>query len=89
VIGSWLLDLAAAAFLNDLDVKNFAGRVLESGVGRWTIAAAIGEAVPVPVLSAAVFERISSRGAPAFADKVLSAMRKQLGGHDEKKKGRS
>jgi 6-phosphogluconate dehydrogenase len=85
VIGSWLLDLTAAAFLNDPDLKNYAGRVSDSGEGRWTIAAAIDEAVPVPVLSAALFERFSSRGAADFADKVLSAMRKQFGGHDEKK----
>lgn len=85
VIGSWLLDLTAASLLDSPDLKNYSGRVSDSGEGRWTIAAAIDEAVPVPVLSAALFERFSSRGDADFADKVLSAMRKQFGGHDEKK----
>jgi len=89
VIGSWLLDLTAAALLNDPGLKNYAGRVSDSGEGRWTIAAAIDEAVPVPVLSAALYERFSSRGGSDFANRVLSAMRKQFGGHDEKKKGRT
>ena len=89
VIGSWLLDLTAASLLNDPGLKNYAGRVSDSGEGRWTIAAAIDEAVPAPVLSAALYERFSSRGDADFANRVLSAMRKQFGGHDEKKKGRS
>jgi 6-phosphogluconate dehydrogenase len=86
VIGSWLLDLTAAAFLDDPDLTSYAGRVSDSGEGRWTIAAAIDQAVPVPVLSGALYERFSSRGGADFADRVLSAMRKQFGGHDEKKK---
>jgi 6-phosphogluconate dehydrogenase len=90
VIGSWLLDLTATSLLNDPGLKNYAGRVSDSGEGRWTIAAAIDEAVPVPVLSAALYERFSSHGGADFANRVLSAMRKQFGGHDEKKKkGRS
>ena len=88
VIGSWLLDLTAAALVNDRDLKDYAGHVSDSGEGRWTIAAAIDEAVPSPVLSAALYERFSSRGDADFANRVLSAMRKQFGGHDEKK-GRS
>jgi len=84
VISSWLLDLTAGALLNGPGLKNYAGRVSDSGEGRWTIAAAIDEAVPVPVLSAALFERFSSRGGADFANRVLSAMRKQFGGHDEK-----
>ncbi len=71
------------------DLKDYAGRVSDSGEGRWTIAAAIDEGVPAPVLSAALYERFSSRGDADFANRVLSAMRKQFGGHDEKKKGRS
>jgi 6-phosphogluconate dehydrogenase len=89
VIGSWLLDLTAAALANDHDLKDYAGRVSDSGEGRWTIAAAIDEAVPTPVLSAALYERFSSRGDADFANRVLSAMRKEFGGHDEKKKGKS
>ena len=89
VIGSWLLDLTAASLVHDAGLKSYAGRVSDSGEGRWTLAAAIDEAVPVPVLSAALFERFSSRGNADFGDRVLSAMRKQFGGHDEKKKGRS
>lgn len=85
VIGSWLLDLTAASLLDNPDLQNYAGHVSDSGEGRWTIAAAVDESVPVPVLSAALFERFSSRGDADFADKVLSAMRKQFGGHDEKK----
>ena len=84
VIGSWLLDLTAGALLADPKLENFAGRVSDSGEGRWTIAAAIDEAVPVPILSAALFERFSSRGEADFADKVLSAMRHGFGGHLEK-----
>jgi len=87
VIGSWLLDLTAASLLESPGLKNFAGRLSDSGEGRWTIAAAVDEAVPAPVLSAALFERFGSRGDADFANRVLSAMRKQFGGHDEKKKG--
>jgi 6-phosphogluconate dehydrogenase len=83
VIGSWLLDLIAIALLNDPDLAAFAGRVSDSGEGRWTIAAAIDESVPAPVLSAALFERFSSRGMAGFADKVLAAMRFEFGGHQE------
>jgi 6-phosphogluconate dehydrogenase len=84
VIGSWLLDLTAAALSSDPDLKNYAGRVTDSGEGRWTIAAAIDEAVPVPVLSAALFERFSSRGDADFANQVLCAMRHGFTGHLEK-----
>lgn len=84
VIGSWLLDLTASALLTDPKLESYAGRVSDSGEGRWTIAAAIEEAVPVPILSAALFERFSSRGEAGFADKVLSAMRHGFGGHVEK-----
>ncbi|HEY2862732.1 MAG TPA: decarboxylating 6-phosphogluconate dehydrogenase [Casimicrobiaceae bacterium] len=84
VIGSWLLDLTASAFATDPGLKNYVGRVSDSGEGRWTIAAAIDEAVPAPVLSAALYERFSSRGDADFADKVLSAMRHEFGGHVEK-----
>jgi 6-phosphogluconate dehydrogenase len=84
VIASWLLDLAAAALLDSPDLANFAGRVSDSGEGRWTIAAAIDESVPAPVLSAALYERFSSRGGDDFADKLLSALRYQFGGHEEK-----
>jgi 6-phosphogluconate dehydrogenase len=84
VIGSWLLDLTAAALLNDPKLEQYAGRVSDSGEGRWTINAAIDEAVPVPILSAALFTRFSSRGEGDFADKVLSAMRQGFGGHIEK-----
>ena len=87
VIGSWLLDLTAAALLNDPKLEHFSGRVSDSGEGRWTIAAAIDEGVPVPVISAALFARFSSRDNAAPANRVLSAMRKQFGGHDEKKEG--
>jgi 6-phosphogluconate dehydrogenase len=85
VIGSWLLDLTAAALAGDAELKKFAGRVSDSGEGRWTIKAAIDEAVPVPVLSAALYQRFASRGESDFADKLLSAMRFQFGGHLEKK----
>ncbi|MDQ6618680.1 MAG: decarboxylating 6-phosphogluconate dehydrogenase [Pseudomonadota bacterium] len=84
VIGSWLLDLTAAALVNDRDLEDYAGHVSDSGEGRWTIAASLDEAVPSPVLSAALYERFSSRGGGDFANRVLSAMRKQFGGHDEK-----
>jgi 6-phosphogluconate dehydrogenase len=88
VIGSWLLDLTAEALLEDPDLQGFSGRVSDSGEGRWTVTAAVDEGVPVHVISAALFERFESRGAADFADKLLSAMRKQFGGHVEKKDGR-
>ena len=84
VIGSWLLDLTAASMQESPDLADFAGRVSDSGEGRWTSIAAIDEGVPAPVLTTALYERFSSRGLDDFADKVLSAMRKQFGGHDEK-----
>jgi 6-phosphogluconate dehydrogenase len=84
VVGSWLLDLTAAALRESPDLANFAGRVSDSGEGRWTSIAAIDEGVPAPVLTAALYERFSSRGLGDFGDKVLSAMRKQFGGHEEK-----
>ena len=85
VIRSWLLDLTAAALLEDPDLKNFEGRVSDSGEARWTIAAAIDEEVPVPVISAALFGRFESRDETDYADRLLSALRKQFGGHAEKK----
>ena len=84
VIASWLLDLTATALNENPTLSNFAGRVSDSGEGRWTIKAAIDEAVPVPVLTSALFERFTSRGEATFADKLLSAMRYQFGGHLEK-----
>jgi 6-phosphogluconate dehydrogenase len=84
VVGSWLLDLTAAALRESPDLDGFTGRVSDSGEGRWTSIAAIDEGVPAPVLTAALYERFASRGLDDFADKVLSAMRKQFGGHDEK-----
>jgi len=84
VIASWLLDLTATALLQDPHLSKFAGRVSDSGEGRWTIKAAIDEAVPVPVLTSALFERFASRGEADFADKLLSAMRYEFGGHLEK-----
>src|ERR1700735_2813861 len=84
VIASWLLDLSAAALTEDPGLKKFTGRVSDSGEGRWTIRAAIGEGVPAHVLSAALYERFSSRGEALFADKMLSAMRYEFGGHLEK-----
>ena len=83
VVGSWLLDLTAAALLADPDLEGFQGRVSDSGEGRWTLTAAIDEGVPVHVLSAALFDRFESRGEAEFANRVLSAMRKGFGGHDE------
>jgi 6-phosphogluconate dehydrogenase len=85
VVGSWLLDLTAAAMQESPKLAEFSGRVSDSGEGRWTSIAAIDEGVPAPVLTTALYERFSSRGLDDFADKVLSAMRKQFGGHDEKK----
>ena len=84
VIASWLLDLTATELLKDASLKSYAGRVSDSGEGRWTIKAAIDEAVPSPVLSVALYERFSSRGNADFADRVLSAMRHEFGGHVEK-----
>jgi 6-phosphogluconate dehydrogenase len=84
VISSWLLDLTAAALADDGELANYAGRVSDSGEGRWTIAAAIDEGVPAPVLGAALYQRFSSRGNAEFADRVLSAMRHAFGGHVEK-----
>ncbi|HSI79697.1 MAG TPA: decarboxylating 6-phosphogluconate dehydrogenase [Solirubrobacterales bacterium] len=85
VIGSWLLDLTAAALQQSPGLDQFAGRVSDSGEGRWTSIAAIEEGVPAPVLSTALYSRFASRGLDDFADKVLSAMRKQFGGHEEKR----
>ncbi len=84
VVGSWLLDLTARAMHEDPNLDAFAGRVSDSGEGRWTVQAAIDVAAPVPVLSAALFSRFESRGQADFAGKVLSAMRKEFGGHHEK-----
>ena len=83
VVASWLLDLTAAALVNDPNLSQFAGRVSDSGEGRWTIKAAIDEAVPVPVLSAALYQRFTSRGEADYQDKLLSAMRFGFGGHLE------
>jgi 6-phosphogluconate dehydrogenase len=88
VIASWLLDLTAAALVDDPALAKFAGRVSDSGEGRWTIKAAIDEAVPVPVLTTALYERFTSRGEADYQDKLLSAMRFQFGGHLEKPAGR-
>jgi 6-phosphogluconate dehydrogenase len=84
VIGSWLLDLTASALRKSPGLDDFGGRVSDSGEGRWTAIAAIDEAVPTPVLSSALFERFSSRGEADFADRLLSAMRFEFGGHHEK-----
>jgi 6-phosphogluconate dehydrogenase len=84
VIGSWLLDLTASALHKSPELEDFSGRVSDSGEGRWTAIAAIDEAVPTPVLSSALFERFSSRGEADFADKLLSALRFEFGGHHEK-----
>ena len=88
VIASWLLDLTAAALVKDSALSEFAGHVSDSGEGRWTIKAAIDEAVPVPVLSAALYQRFTSRGEADYQDKLLSAMRYQFGGHLEKAAGK-
>jgi 6-phosphogluconate dehydrogenase len=88
VVASWLLDLTAAALAEDADLAEFSGRVSDSGEGRWTLTAAIDEGVPTPVISAALLERFASRGDDDYANRLLSAMRKQFGGHDEKKQGR-
>jgi 6-phosphogluconate dehydrogenase len=85
VISSWLLDLTAAALAGDPEVAQFTGRVSDSGEGRWTILAAVDEGVPAPVISAALFGRLDSQGEADFADRLLSAMRKEFGGHEEKR----
>jgi 6-phosphogluconate dehydrogenase len=85
VIASWLLDLTAGALFKQHDLSNFSGRVSDSGEGRWTVMAAIDEGVPAPVLSAALYQRFASRGEEDFADRLLSAMRFEFGGHLEKK----
>ena len=87
VVASWLLDLAAIALLEQPDLKNYSGRVSDSGEGRWTINAAVDEGAPAPVLSAALFQRFASRGEEDFANKLLSAMRYQFGGHIERPAG--
>ncbi len=87
VIASWLLDLTAIALLEQPDLAGFSGRVADSGEGRWTITAAIEEGTPAPVLSAALYQRYSSRGEDEFAEKILSAMRFQFGGHIERPTG--
>jgi 6-phosphogluconate dehydrogenase len=89
VIGSWLLDLTASALLKDPTMSNFGGRVSDSGEGRWTINAAIDESVPTPVLTAALYERFTSRGEADFANKLMSALRFEFGGHLEKQEGGS
>jgi 6-phosphogluconate dehydrogenase len=87
VIGAWLLDLTASALHKNPDLGKFAGRVSDSGEGRWTLQAAIDEGVPSPVISSALFTRFGSRGMDDYADKILSAMRFEFGGHEEKKAG--
>ena len=86
VVGSWLLDLTALALRRSPELEEFGGRVSDSGEGRWTALAAIEEGVPAPVLTAALYERFASQGADLFANRILSAMRKEFGGHDEKTK---
>ena len=88
VVASWLLDLTAAALVEDPALAKFAGRVSDSGEGRWTIKAAIDEAIPAPVLSTALYERFSSRGDADFQNKLMSAMRYEFGGHLEKTAGK-
>jgi len=85
VIASWLLDLTANALFEDPDLSGFEGRVSDSGEGRWTVKAAIDESVPAPVLSAALYARFQSRGEGNIADRLLSAMRHEFGGHQERK----
>ena len=87
VVASWLLDLTAIALLESPNLENFSGRVSDSGEGRWTITAAIDESAPVPVLSAALYQRFSSRGEDDFAEKLLAAMRVQFGGHVDRASG--
>ncbi len=85
MVGSWLLDLTAIALLENPDLSNYSGYVEDSGEGRWTVQAAIDEAVPANVLTAALYSRFRSRQPACFSDKMLSAMRMQFGGHVEKK----
>ncbi|MEO8018064.1 MAG: phosphogluconate dehydrogenase (NAD(+)-dependent, decarboxylating) [Pseudomonadota bacterium] len=87
VVRSWLLDLTASALAEDSGLAGFAGRVSDSGEGRWTVAAAVDEGVPAPVITAALYSRFESRGNADYGDRLLSAMRKQFGGHVEKKTG--
>ena len=87
VISSWLLDLTTRALLDSPQLEEFSGRVSDSGEGRWTSVAAIDEGVPAPVLTTALYSRFSSRRLDDFADRALSAMRKQFGGHEEKPAG--
>ena len=84
VVASWLLDLTAAALVDDPELAGFSGRVSDSGEGRWTALAAIDEGVPTPILTNSLYARFTSRGEADYADKLLSAMRKQFGGHVEK-----
>ena len=84
VVASWLLDLTAAALQESPNLAEFSGRVSDSGEGRWTVTAAIDEGVPAPVIATALFDRFISQGEADFGNKLLSAMRKQFGGHDEK-----
>ena len=85
VVASWLLDLTAAALQESPDLAEFSGRVSDSGEGRWTLLAAIDEGVPAPVIATALMDRFISQGSADYTNKLLSAMRKQFGGHDEKK----
>jgi 6-phosphogluconate dehydrogenase len=85
VVASWLLDLTAIALLKSPELSNFSGRVSDSGEGRWTVLAAIDEGAPAHVLTAALFERFDSRGEADYANKLLSALRFEFGGHEEKK----
>jgi 6-phosphogluconate dehydrogenase len=85
VISSWLVDLIADAFARSPGLDDFAGRVSDSGEGRWTVLAAVEEGVPAPVITGSLYERFESRGLGEFADKILSAMRSEFGGHAEKK----
>jgi 6-phosphogluconate dehydrogenase len=87
VVASWLLDLTAAALAESPDLEGFSGRVSDSGEGRWTVLAAVDEGVPANVLTTALYERFSSRGEADFADQLLSALRKQFGGHVERPAG--
>ena len=86
VVASWLLDLTATALQESPDLAEFSGRVSDSGEGRWTVTAAIDEGVPAPVIATALFDRFISQGSADYTNKMLSAMRKQFGGHDEKKR---
>jgi 6-phosphogluconate dehydrogenase len=85
VVASWLLDLTADALAKSPHLDDFAGRVSDSGEGRWTVNAAVDTGAPAPVITTALYDRFTSRGEADFADKLLSAMRSEFGGHDEKK----